>query len=81
MEANGGWKSLGDAVGVDEGVGIVLVWDSDSVIVLVQDVVDDMMYGAMLWICIVIDEHGLDADGVERCPDGGLLSKTTVSTR
>ena len=35
METDAGLKSLGDAVGVDEGVGIVLVWDSVSVIVLV----------------------------------------------
>ena len=47
MEADG-WISSGDIVGVNEGVGIALVWDSDPVIVLVYDIVGDIIYDDMI---------------------------------
>ena len=55
-EADGGWISLGDVVGVDEGVGRLLVWDSVCVIVLVQNNVVDVTYDDLILIIIMIDD-------------------------
>ena len=49
-------------------------------IVLVKDNVVDVVYDDVMDVIVVIDEHGLDGDGVGGHPDGPLLSNTALST-